>query len=238
MRRLVVTFALPAEFAAWRRQRKFKKTKDALLYTARISDFEINAVMTGVACRAGDDQLRDLLAHSDLCIASGLAGGLKPEYSVGSIVVAERVTSDRVQTAVVGDPRLLDIARRCGAIPVANFLTCSQIINSPAEKQELSKRADVVDMESFQVLSLAHEAGVPAAAVRAISDDTGSEVPFDFNPFVDAAGNIDSGRAALAAAKAPHKHPKLIKFGMQSSQAARNLSQFLDGYVKALMSEI
>ena len=238
LRSIVVTFALPAEFAAWRSQRKFEKTPEPLVCIARVGDVEIDAVMTGVACRSGDRQLRNLLDHSDLCIASGLAGGLRPEYSVGSVVVAEQVTSARTDSVIVGDPKLIDIARRCGATPVARFVTCSKIINSPVEKRELSKAADVVDMESFHILRLAHESGVPAVAVRAISDSSASEIPFDFNKYIDAAGNIASVRAAFAIVKAPHKIPKLIEFGRQSSQAARNLSHFLDGYVKVLMNEL
>jgi nucleoside phosphorylase len=238
LRRIAVTFALPAEFAAWRRQLKFDKTKDAPLYRARIGENEINVVMTGVACRSGDGTLREVLGRSDACIASGLAGGLRPGYAIGSLVVAERVTSDPTRSFVVGDPRLIDIARKCGATSVSNFVTCSRIVNSPAEKRQLSMVADVVEMESFQVLRLAHEAGVPAVAVRAISDDAHSAVPFDFNPFIGANGKIQWPSAVLAVMKAPQKLPQLIRFGKESSRAARNLSQFLDGYVKVLMSEI
>ena len=237
LRRIAVTFALPAEFAAWRRLRKFKKTKDTLLYRARIGEAEINVVMIGVACRSGERQLREVLDRSDACIVSGLAGGLRPEYPIGSLVVAERVTNHPAGDSAAGDPSLIDIARRCGAIPVSNFATCSRIINTPAEKRQLSRVADVVEMESFHVLRLAHEAGVPAVAVRAISDDAYSAVPFDFNPFIDANGRIQWLPAVLAVLKAPQKIPQLIRFGSESSRAARNLSHFLDGYVKVLMDE-
>ncbi len=230
-----MTFALPAEFAAWRRQRKFENTKDALLYRARIGEAEINVVMTGVACRSGDRQLREMLDGSDACIASGLAGGLRRGYPAGSVVVAERVSSDPAGAPLAGDPRLINIARQCGAKSVSNFVTCSRIVNSLVEKRALSTAADVVDMESYHVLRLAHEAGIPAVAVRAISDDADSAVPFDFNPFIGINGKIQWLPALRAVARAPQKLPQLIRFGKQSSQAARNLSHFLDGYVKVLM---
>jgi hypothetical protein len=94
--------------------------------------------------------------------------------------------------------------------------------------------ADAVDMESFHVFNLTHQLSVPAVAIRAVSDATDTRMPLDFNRFITGNGEIGWLPAIREVAKAPGQIPQLIRFGVESSRAARNLAQFLDGYVSAL----
>jgi hypothetical protein len=145
--------------------------------------------------------------------------------------------SDSGRSVLSSDKELVQIARRCGAIPVASFLTSGTIINSPTEKRKLSELAGAVDMESFHVLSQAQAAGVPAVAIRALSDAADAPVPFDFNPMIDERGQIGWVSAAWQVVKMPNRIPQLIRFGLESSRAARNLSHFLNEYVKVVVHE-
>ena len=86
--------------------------------------------------------------------------------------------------------RLLKLAQDCGATPAGCFLTSPVVINNPAVKRRLGVAADAVDMETFHVLTQAREAGTPAVAIRAVSDDVETAIPIDFNRLIDKRGEI------------------------------------------------
>lgn len=71
-------------------------------------------------------------------------------------------------------------------------ITTSRILTDTEDKLQLGKQhqALAVDMESFDVLCVASEFGLPAAAVRVISDETGHDLP-DFNSAYDSNGRMN-----------------------------------------------
>ena len=73
------------------------------------------------------------------------------------------------------------------------LLSSAEIIASSAEKATLSSAADAVDMESFTVIAAAQKLGIPALAVRAISDTSDQEMPVDFSRSLDENGQISTG---------------------------------------------
>ena len=82
--------------------------------------------------------------------------------------------------------------------------------------------------------ALAERAGIPAVAVRAISD--AAERMFQL---ISIRSSISRGQISRAAmlyeiAKAPIRVPQLIRFGLESARARRRLADFLDRYVRAL----
>ena len=83
------------------------------------------------------------------CIACGLAGALKNQYPVGSVVVARGIKTEAKNTILTSDGGLVDAAVRCGAYPVNFFYTSNTIVNSPSERSRLGEIADAVDMETF-----------------------------------------------------------------------------------------
>src|SRR5262249_21133316 len=148
----------------------------------RIGGAEIYAVSTGIGSRSVIDELQNLIAGSSgFCIASGLAGSLRKRYPAGEIVVAKAVKAAGTDRIVKSNDSLVEIANQCGAAAVDFFYTSDAVVNSPAEKSRLGQIAGVVDMESFHVLSQAEKCGVPAVAVRAISDAAETAMPIDFN---------------------------------------------------------
>ena len=175
--------------------------------------------------------------RADLCIASGLAGGLRKDYGVGAILVGKAVKSDDADQPIRSDAALVEKARDCGAAVVDCFFTSKAVVNSVAEKLRLGTIADAVEMESFYVLSAARRAGIPAVTVRAISDGAETDVPIDFNQVIDSRGQISRAAALYQVAKAPNRMPQLIRFGLESGRARRRLADFLDRYVKALALE-
>ena len=89
-------------------------------------------------------------------------------------------------------------------------------------------------MDCLHILSLADECDFPAVAVRAISDEADTRVPIDFNRVIKNNGRIGWLPALYEIAKAPQRMPELIRFGIESSRAARRLTAFLEQYVELL----
>ena len=224
MLKIVVTFAVHAEFAPWRR----------MLHSAPVGDARVNVVMTGVGARSVQSRLREALQDADICIATGLAGALKKQHAPGAILVAKAVKSSETQQEVRSDPSLVQMAAESGAVAVDYFLTSNVVVNSPTEKLRIGTSADAVEMESFHVLNYAEHMGVPGVAVRAISDGAETEVPIDFNKVIDRYGEISRTATLREITKVPNRVPQLIRFGLESSRARRSLAHFLDVYVRTV----
>jgi adenosylhomocysteine nucleosidase len=229
--KIVVTFAVWPEFAPWRRMAGFEALngRDIPTFVKRTRDAEIYAVITGVGARSMETPLRSLLSDStDICIASGLAGSARKQHCTGAVLVAKSVKGSGPERVLQSDKFLVESARHCGAVAVDCFLTSNTVVNSPADKSRIGQRADAVDMESFHILRQAEECGIPAVAVRAISDAVETELPIDFNRVIDDRGQIGWAPALFEIAKSPQRVPELIRFGIDSSRARRNLAHFLD----------
>jgi hypothetical protein len=238
--KLAITFAVPAEFARWRRLSGFSRIEGsgAPIYRTCHGQDEIYALITGMGTRRLESELRQLLAKPvDLCIASGLTGALKMEYQAGTILVARTIKAEANRTAMHSDPGLVEASVPCGATVVDCFYTADSVVNSLSDKRRLSEVADAVDMESFQVMSEAARARIPAVAVRAVSDTADSNLPMDFNRVLDPHGQLKWAAMLLELAKSPSQVVPFIKFALDSLGAARKLSDFLHRYVNAVGSD-
>jgi nucleoside phosphorylase len=234
--KIVVTFAVRAEFANWRRSgfSQIEKAKPQV-FRMKTAEAEVYALLTGVGMVSSRDELLETLKiRADFCIASGFAGGLKRQYKPGSIVVARTVHTDTNQTILASDGALVAAAVRCGADPVNLFFTSKTIVNATAERLRLAKIADAVDMESYHVLAEARRAGIPAVAVRAISDSPDEPLPIDFDRVLDGRGEVRWLDLLAQLANQPGQLAKFTRFGIHSLGAARNLARFLNRYVKFL----
>jgi hypothetical protein len=90
-------------------------------------------------------------------------------------------------------------------------------------------------MESFHILTEARRAGVPAVAIRAISDSPQRRLPIDFSRTLTSQGEIAWPQVLRQLIKTPTRFPDFVRFGIDSSTAIRNLTAFLDRYVRFLM---
>ena len=237
--KIVVTFALSQEFAHWRRIRRFDRLKrdNGCIYLMRSGDAEVYAVMLGIGMRSIPSELQELLAQpADLCIASGLAGSLK-KHRAGTIVVAKAVKTSGPERAIHSDKSLVETAEQLGAASVDFFFTSPTVVNSRAEKFRLAAIADAVEMESFYVFGQASKFNVPSVGLRAISDPAETSLPIDLNRVVHTGGGIRWGSALYEIAKAPLQVPRVMRFGLESARAARNLAHFLDRYTQFLITD-
>jgi len=239
--RVLVTFAVEAEFAPWRRRHAFRRKESYTgghvgrwdeWYSDQSDDLKLDVYLTGVGWKGSTVVLASLLKEKpDLCISSGLAGGLKTDLKSGEIVVAREVLLVDGGQKFIGRPLLIDLAEQTGATAVDSFLTNTQVVCDAQSKRTMAGLGDVVEMESFHVLKIAKDAQVPAIAVRAISDTADEDLPLDFGRAIDKDGQINYRRLLLQVARRPHRIPAMIDFGKRSEKAAQNLADYLDKYI-------
>jgi adenosylhomocysteine nucleosidase len=247
--RILVTFAIENEFAPWRSIREFKSAKlgDVDAHLAGFNSVELTVVLTGVGARraamATSEIIRSEYGPFDCCISSGLAGGLRDNYRIGEVLAARSVFSespraDGSSQSLPSSGALLSFAAERGATIAEQFYSADHIVSAAAEKQLLGQSYDAVEMESFEVLHESQAAGVPALAVRAISDLSAEDLPIDMSQVFTDEGQVSIPRVLGQVALRPQSLPGLIRLGKNSSIAAESLVRFLDVYVVALAGRV
>ena len=248
--KVLVTFAVPAEFAPWRARHKFRRIPNKLLseYRGRVFDRDVTVLLTGVGGNFAAARVRLLMQISpaspkfDFCVSSGLAGSLRAQHLLSDILVAHEIQAEtvhhpwRVSPEISSDPELAILAADCGAKVAGMFFTSSRIVQTANDKSNLGVIADAVEMESFDILVEAKGWGIRAVAIRAIGDSVTENLPLDFSKTLTKLGEVSLGRVAKEVALQPGQLPALVRFGKQSRRAAVALADFLDRYVNALDS--
>src|SRR5580704_3207739 len=207
--KILVTFAVASEFAAWRRQHDFRQVahEPFALYVSEIAGNAVRALVTGMGTAAATDATRWALASpADICISSGFAGALNPELQVGTVLAGRVVLRAERELAVASDHQLVAVAGE----------------------------ADAVEMESFVILAEAARHGVRAAAIRCVSDAASYSLPYDFDQARDARGQISLSALASQIIRQPQRLPALLRFARDCRFAGRQLADFLDHYLQLL----
>jgi len=239
--RILVTFAVDSEFAPWRKIRRFGKASAANMdyHSTEISGAEVDVFLTGVGGKSGWLGAASAICGSeiDVCISSGFAGGLRPEHGIGQILVAEKVLSARRDIVASSESSLIACAVSAGAKRVPFFCTADRVVLHAAEKLELARFGDAVEMESFGVLKEAGMFAGRTVAVRAISDTADEDLPLDFNRVTNDTGDVSIKRVLGEVASAPGSIPALIRFAKRSKLAAESLANFLERFLAALVAQ-
>ncbi len=215
-------------------------------YFAQIGTAEVGVVLTGVGPRAAKRELLKVLAteHDEInCIvSSGLAGALRTELELGQVLTARYVYSENprpeLNTQVLqSSAALVSFAADCGATVVNRFLSANHVVATAAEKRLMGANADAVEMESFDVLHQAAEFGVPAMALRAISDLATEDLPLDMGEILTDAGQVSLPRVLERVARHPQSLPSLMRLGQNSKRAAESLAGILDSFVRTVATK-
>jgi adenosylhomocysteine nucleosidase len=243
--RVLVTFALDNEFAPWRAMHPFRSGRlgIARAYFAELDGVDVTVVLTGVgparARRETANVFRDEFDSIDVCVSAGLAGALRPAYRIGQVLAAGAVVSESLRPNAItqtlpSSGALLSFAQDCGATSVTRFLSADHVVSTAAEKDFLASRGDAIEMESFEVLSVAAESGIPAIAIRAVSDTSGEDLPLDMSQIFNERGAVSIPRVLGQVALHPQSIPGLLRLGKHSREASVSLARFLDLYVAAV----
>jgi adenosylhomocysteine nucleosidase len=235
--RILVTFAVDAEFAPWRRLRNFNTriVEGFEIFQTQIGRATADFVVTGMGmenARHGAEAA--MFEPHTVCIASGFAGSLKQSHKVGDILAARAVQQLGKSKTIECSRNLFMAAWENQAKEAKMFLTVENPIASAEEKQRLSPFADAVDMESFGTLSVARQKNLHAVAIRVISDRFDEDVPADIETTVDEKGQVSIRGVVKYVAHHPLQLPALIRLGRQSHTAAEALAHFLEAFIKQL----
>ncbi len=245
--RVLVTFAVEAEFTAWQKLRAFNLLdyQGLKLRRTKIGSAEVLVLITGVGSQAAAQTMDLMLGmadkeqYFDVCISSGLAGALCETLSVGDIVaprelLAEMKYADQESERLRVDDELRQSALRHGAKDANCLYTTNQILVKASQKKSCASRAQSVDMESFEIVKQARAWGARSVVIRAISDDATEDMPINFNLTLSQKQEISLGKVMLELLKNPLALPALIRFGKQSQRAAASLAGFLENYLQEL----
>jgi adenosylhomocysteine nucleosidase len=234
--KVLITFAVDAELAPWRKLRDLRETKmdGIVLYQAQIGRAQVDFVVTGMGGSNATHVANIVMTQPyTICIAAGFAGALKPDNHIGTIVVAESVQQLGKSKTLLSSCNLAYAARGDGA-KLMKFLSSDHVVRNAEEKARLAPFAGAVDMESFAILAAAADHTLPAVAIRVISDTTERDLPIRIDTLVDKEGRVSVGGVVRHIAHHPLQLPALIRLGRESSTAAEALANFLEAFIKRL----
>jgi nucleoside phosphorylase len=245
--RVLVTFAVDAEFAPWRKRHAFLPVsmpspiglQDHYFYRGTVFENDADVLLTGIgweeskAANRPRYALRELLKNKpDLCISSGLAGGLRADLRCGDIVAAREVSLRARGDTFRSSPNLLATAKDAGA-RILKQITEPNIVFEASAKSELSSFGDFVDMEGYHILQIVFGTRVPGISIRAISDTCETDLPPEISEVVNREGHVQTIPMLKLVLKRPGRIPSLLRFGSQSRDAAISLADFLDRFLEA-----
>jgi nucleoside phosphorylase len=160
----------------------------------------------------------------DAIVVVGLSGGLTPSVAEGTIVAyTECRASEPGKPSLRCSKTVTDTLMT--ALMAANIrcewvvgITSARIATTREERHNLSKSgAAVVDMETYPIVSVAEEFGIPVVVLRVVSDSIDRELP-DFNRALNEAGGLDGRKALKVALGSPLKTVKLLAANKRAMQ--------------------
>lgn len=177
---------------------------------------------------------RELPRPDALCVI-GACGSLRARLSENTIVTYGTCLREQAAPPKGGSRTECSYAliQRAKAALDAEGIRCEIVagITSPtvaagrSEKLRLAEYgADVVDMESYEILAAASEAGIARLAVRVISDSLDREMP-DFTRAIRPAGDTDTLLATRIALRAPISTLRMI---VAQQRAVARLSRAME----------
>ena len=171
----------------------------------------------------------ELIAEGCQALLSfGMAGGLKPDLTPGTVIVADKVIEPGGRTYPTSAPwrgRLGQALEDVAAVRVAPLAGSDSMVDQVAAKRALGEAASAlgVDMESHAVAAAADGAGIPFLAVRAIADPLGRAIPNWVLSAITEEGSVDHGAVIAGLLGNPWDLPALIGLAGESAKAIRSL---------------
>jgi adenosylhomocysteine nucleosidase len=153
----------------------------------------------------------------DLVFSVGWAGALTTGLATGSAHNVAGVIDTRTGERF-----------RCDAGAGDLWLATVPRVADEAEKLRLAATysAALVDMEAAAIARLAAQREIPFYAIKGVSDGLNDRLP-DFNRFLTAQGQFQTGQFVLFAAFRPIYWPALIRMGENSKKASQNIAETL-----------
>ncbi|MDQ3009576.1 MAG: hypothetical protein M3X11_02580, partial [Acidobacteriota bacterium] len=192
----------------------------------------ITVLQCGMGAPAFAERLSEHLRHYryDMLLVAGLAGGLDRRLKSGDAVIydicrdgrkfkldSKEKPLNRDENASIHCNDLL-VAALSALLQAAgqrcfrgSGVTVDRVLTEAQDKQLLGDcyQAAAADMESYDVLSICSKSGLPAAVLRVISDDVGSNLP-NFNWAAEASGRMNPWRMGAVMVARPAASLKFL----------------------------
>ncbi|MGI9499524.1 MAG: hypothetical protein ACR2P3_05775 [Geminicoccaceae bacterium] len=176
------------------------------------------------------------LVSQDVCAlcSFGLAGGLQPGLSSGSLLLPERVSlpnGERIETDSIWRERLVYLARAADLDPLSMMIAGSDdLAATPAVKADLHQTsgAAAIDMESHAVGEVALAARLPFVVVRVVADTYDEAIPEVARHGLGAEGQIKPLAVLMELMRHPDQTGSLIRLGRGSGRALGALRRVAD----------
>jgi adenosylhomocysteine nucleosidase len=238
--KILVTFAVQAEFAPWHRRRNFLRVPGEWpVFETMFGAARVRAILTGMGREHALRAARKFLAEKpEICISTGLAGALRNGFRPGEILAARLVSELGEPVAIASHRELLSTAVDCGARQIERLATSRTLVARAEQKRKFESHAEAVEMESYPILAEAARHGVPALAVRAVSDSSDFDLPYDFERARDARGEIRAMGVLSQVLRRPAGLPALLKLARDCRFASRRLADFLDAYAGTIADRL
>ncbi len=197
------------------------------IWGAELSGHVIRLCLSGMVPAVAEKRVTRFLDSEklDLMLCCGLAGAMRADIEVGSLIV---------QSA---DPSLVQAAETAlkqRDIPyhVGPLVTVATPVLTSSARRELAATsgAIAVDMESQTIAGLCRERGIPCLAMKGISDSLDD----DLSPILGGFEIIHIPRIALHVLWRPHTWPLAARLARHSYLAANRLGHG----VWALLSQV
>jgi adenosylhomocysteine nucleosidase len=191
----------------------------------------ITILQSGMGAVGFAERLTEHLTNNryDALIIAGLAGGLDPRLRVGDAVLydlcydargadfARLERPGREEVAAIACDETLSchlngaLTRSGLSFIRAPGIMAGKVVTEAEEKLALGAcyGAAAVDMETYEALDACARFGLPAAALRVISDEAGRDIP-DFNRIYNADGRMSGWRTFAAMAARPSAMLRLL----------------------------
>jgi nucleoside phosphorylase len=231
---IAVTFALPAESAAFLRLLRDRKSQDKRglsIISGNIDNHAIQVLHTGVGETVSRERLTRFLQDRqfDLLISAGFAGSLTKELRPGDLLLAKNFSTVLLE-------KLRGVIAKW-TIHVADLYTGSAMISSTEDRQEIAAKTGTVavDMETKFIARACAERELLLLSLRVISDSPLHPFPAPPEVLFDVARQKTVfTRFAAFFTLHPKCVPKLISFAHTVHRARNTLARALADMIRNL----
>lgn len=189
--------------------------------------------ITGIGPRAARSRSMEVTKlfqqgkRPDAALVVGTCGSLSPHRHEGDIIIyaeclSASVNRERLACTKSLAGRLSERLDACGLSYARVAATTSDRMASTLDEKLRWARmgAEVIDMESYEIVEVMSGAGIPVAVVRVVSDSLDRKLP-DFNPALRTNGEVDQLAAARIAARSPLRTMRFVMLHRKAIAALR-----------------
>lgn len=152
-------------FATLREARPFMQN-----FGMKAKDSGIVVYICGMGPEKAVSGIKQLVKRHKLSsvINAGIAGALKRDFNIGSVVNVIKVVNQAANRYYMPDG-----ADLWKALPPAVLITSPEPVFNESKRSQLAKLADIVDMEGAEIARVCKKEKIKFSAIKAISDFAG-----------------------------------------------------------------